>query len=300
MSFEIDEFNLDLTPPRVAWGHPVWALLIIDGRANVADRNNIIAMSGLKLVKKRAGIPKHIKNTYLEALNETSSYIEWRGHNYYIGRVSNYDHILSNFAQIGIKYEHLLVRCYRLLEDRQFDPFEKMVAIILKFRNLQEQMYDADEMSTLLPLMTDNLRQMVEASEAEDWLKALERGLEDEWMYVARRFCGIFSALALSAASEPRVEAEIDDFVTCSTVPSFPDTAKEANAELILTQQCSQAEGERPQPVFGHVADESVEQPALSEEGTDATLRDVGPDESTECDPFSGGDEYQALLALGR
>jgi len=152
-------------------------------------------------------------------------------------------------------------------------------------------MYDTDEMSTLFPLMTDNLRRIVEASEAEDWLKALERSLEDEWMYAARRFCEIFSALGLSAASEPRVEAEIDDFITCSTVPSFPDTPKGVNAELILAQPCGQAEGERPQPVFGHAADESVEQPPPSNEVTGTALREVGLEESTGCDPFSGGDE---------
>jgi hypothetical protein len=291
MAFEIDAFKLDLTPPRIAWGHPVWALLIIDGEATAADRNDIITMSGLKLIKKRARIPGHIKNTYLEALYETSLYIDWDDHDYYIGRVSDYDRIFTNFAQIETKYEHLLVRCYRLLGGAQYDPFERMVAIILKFRNLLEQMYETCEKSALFPLMTDNLRQIVEASETKDWLEALERGLGDEWIYVAHRFCEIFSALALSTASKTHLEAELDDIVACSTVPSFLNEAKELDEELILAQQCDQAEDERPQPVFGHVTDESVERPALSEEGTGTALGDVGLDESTEGYPLSGGDE---------
>ena len=63
MVFEIDSFNVDLTRPFIAWGNTVWTLLIIDGEATFAARNDIIAMSGLKLVKKRADIPEHIKNT---------------------------------------------------------------------------------------------------------------------------------------------------------------------------------------------------------------------------------------------
>jgi len=36
MVFEIDSFNVDLTRPFIAWGNPVWTLLIIDREATFA------------------------------------------------------------------------------------------------------------------------------------------------------------------------------------------------------------------------------------------------------------------------
>ena len=274
MSFEIDAFNLDLTPPSIAWGRPVWALLIIDQEATLVERDAIIAMSELKQVKKRSGIPEHVKDTYLTALSETSDYINWDDRHYCIGRVGDYDDLVGNISQIKATYDNLLIGCYRLLEGEQIEVFEKMAAVVTKFRTVQERLNDACETIRWCASTVDNLKPFVKAVEGCKPLNALQDGLVDEWIYMSHRFCEIFSALDLSNSPLKLAGTELYDYVPKLTAPLVPNESDRPNEEAILVQQDAELVDEASMQIPENITDVSVEKPTLPEGGADTSLYD--------------------------